>query len=554
MLRVAPVICLLLICLAALPAAAGPSAAVRIIEGPTPVPNGKCRGSHDLTMINDRVAFSFAIDTERPWGNPAGAILDGGLVADGEVGKDRLSFVDFLPDGWNPWPHVRHEIRIVEDGPERAVLRVTRDFRGNPLVTTWTLHAGASELHVETRLENKSGKPLKGLLSGYSFCTKDGNTFVVEEPTTAERPATGGADWLAAVPTRADWAAGYGPDWAGGLLFPGADRVAGGRSWKDLYRATDVEPGGEARLTAVYRLSSGAGISDLPVALARSNGRGVARLSGTVRTSAGDPVSDSYILFASPEGAVMGWAAGDTGQSSRSKSPGRTQGTFSFELPEGRWQVQALATDHRSPPAREVVVTSGQELTVDFDGLEPPGTVRLHVRMAGPDAATSGPDATGASVETGAHGPLSERGSVDASSEKATERLPAPPLVGVDARIVRVGTPPPVRHAERFVTYTSLQDRGEASFPCPPGEHEFLVSHGGGFLAPFERVRLVVEPGKTAVATVLIPRQESPRDRGWYCADLHHHSDHADGTTSPEQLVLSQSAAGLDYFYVSDHG
>ena len=40
---------------------------------------------------------------------------------------------------------------------------------------------------------------------------------------------------------------------------------------------------------------------------------------------------------------------------------------------------------------------------------------------------------------------------------------------------------------------------------------------------------------------------------GWYSADLHHHSDQAEGRTPPEYLARSQLAAGLDLLFVSDH-
>jgi hypothetical protein len=43
------------------------------------------------------------------------------------------------------------------------------------------------------------------------------------------------------------------------------------------------------------------------------------------------------------------------------------------------------------------------------------------------------------------------------------------------------------------------------------------------------------------------------RKFGWYCADLHHHTNLVDGATHPRDSVLSQSAAGLDFVTVSDH-
>ena len=44
-----------------------------------------------------------------------------------------------------------------------------------------------------------------------------------------------------------------------------------------------------------------------------------------------------------------------------------------------------------------------------------------------------------------------------------------------------------------------------------------------------------------------------PGTRRWYSADMHHHSNILDGVTSPQYLVRSQLAAGLDFTLVSDH-
>jgi hypothetical protein len=499
---------------AAPPEVQRPLSGARIVRGPTPIPNGKCKSPNDLTLQNERVAFSFAVDTERPWGNPAGAILDGGLVTDGVVGKDRLSYVDFLPDGWKPWAQTKTEFRILHDGPERAVLEATRDFLGNPLVTTWTLVADSPALQVETVLRNSSGQPLSGLHSGYSFCTKNADVFVPQDilvPEAAAPPIDGTASASqdisvgdSVLVSANAWVAGYGPDWSGSLRFFGADLAVGGKTWRDLYAVTSLADGEEVRLSATLRMEPSPDISDFHADAARAAGLPLGGVSGVVRTTGGQPVPGAFVMAETRDGKVVSWATADS------------DGKYAVELPVGRWRLRAAATDHASPPGSEVDVIEGRDQPLDFDGLREPGTVRLSIELAGC--------------------------AIDAQRYWKG-----------DVRIERIGPPPPVRHLERFVTFSSADDPGEATLACPPGEQVFLVSYGAGFFGPPKQVRLVVPSGGTASADVLVPVEEIPSSRGWYCADLHHHSDHADGATSPALLVLAQSAAGLDFAFVSDH-
>jgi hypothetical protein len=67
------------------------------------------------------------------------------------------------------------------------------------------------------------------------------------------------------------------------------------------------------------------------------------------------------------------------------------------------------------------------------------------------------------------------------------------------------------------------------------------------------RIALDVQTGKARSQTVRIKRLFRPEARGWFSADMHHHSDQADGVTPPEDLARSQLAAGLDLLLVSDH-
>src|SRR5882724_9925097 len=91
------------ILLSILPASAG--AAVRVIVGPTPIPNGAAKSAGDITVVNEKLAFALAVGSPVPYGVPRGAIVDAAPVVDGVIGRDCVVFADFIPNDWSAWPN-----------------------------------------------------------------------------------------------------------------------------------------------------------------------------------------------------------------------------------------------------------------------------------------------------------------------------------------------------------------------------------------------------------------------------------------------------------------
>jgi len=169
-----------------------------------------------------------------------------------------------------------------------------------------------------------------------------------------------------------------------------------------------------------------------------------------------------------------------------------------------------LSLFSQSEPVTVQVNASGRA-TADFKDLEPPGHVDFDV--------------------------------LDATSGK-----------GLDARIVITkGQKPLVEFLGRSTFFTELDAKGRYSVPMAPGHYGFTVTSGGAFLGPSQALDLDVRPGQTVQARVMLTRLFDPPAAGWYCADLHHHADQAEGVTPPEYLARSQLAAGLDLLFVSDH-
>ncbi|MGY0642797.1 MAG: CehA/McbA family metallohydrolase, partial [Paraglaciecola chathamensis] len=84
-------------------------------------------------------------------------------------------------------------------------------------------------------------------------------------------------------------------------------------------------------------------------------------------------------------------------------------------------------------------------------------------------------------------------------------------------------------------------------------EYQLSISAGGGFNAKPELINTVVKENTTTDIASAVTVSTYPTQKGWYAADLHHHADVLEGSTSPEYLVRSQLAAGLNALFVSDH-
>src|SRR5262245_4721945 len=123
-------------------------AAASVIVGPTPIVDGEAVAARDITLLNERVAIAIAVDTAAPYGVPRGALIDVAPLVDGRPGRDRVEFADFLPNGWSPWPNTYHEVKVIERGPERAVVRSTRDWGKVTVESTYTLRDGADRVEL----------------------------------------------------------------------------------------------------------------------------------------------------------------------------------------------------------------------------------------------------------------------------------------------------------------------------------------------------------------------------------------------------------------------
>ena len=293
----------------------------------------------------------------------------------------------------------------------------------------------------------------------------------------------------------ADWSAAYGETWAIGLHTPFSTLVA--YDGRDRYLQHELKPGASRSFGAWLQIENSGSLAPFVKTEIVLQGLESGRISGKVSSVKGKSISRPAVI-ASREGQPYAWAVGQNGK-------------YSFELPAGDYQIYATAEGHSQGSARTIAVEPGSDIEIDFSDVEAPGNVRFQVT-----------ESTGNSP--------------------------------IDARIsIQSGPSPLIGYFGKTALFTELDAIGVVETSMAPGEYVFEVSAGGGFTSLPQTIENVLRAGETQVLKVQIPIFAQPQTRGWYSADLHHHSDVLDGFTEAEYVLRSELAAGVDIAFLSDH-
>ncbi len=469
---------------------------VSIKIGPTDIVNGIALHEEDLTVSNEFYKISFAVGTTPPWGVPHGSIVDSAIFVDGEWTDNRTALIDFLPHGWSAWPSSYQEVSIVSHTPEKAVIQIKRDYDEDiALITTYIVESGSTVLMVSTEMTNEGEKTYEDLLAGYSLCTLSGYMFG-PWGTTERGYGQVGEDWFG------DFVLGYDENFAMALHYPGFTDFAWGTGWRDLYQSKTMKPGDSVTLEAWIQfedIGSTAQVMNKNLDIKDQN---FGKVSGMVKTTDGNIIDKPVVIFekATPcgENLLYAWTVGDNG-------------VYEIPLPAGEYQVHAVAKGYSLTSVQTAAVRNDEKIEMNFSDMQKGGNVTV----------------------------------------KVTDKADNTP---VDARIeVTQGPEILVEYVGASTFFTKLDSLGVADFVVAPGEYEFTVSHGAGFISKGEQVSMTVEPEGNHSITQSVSIDIDPAQRGWYSTDLHHHSDILDGVTPPEYMVRSQLASGLDIVFVSDH-
>ncbi|MGC2033148.1 MAG: CehA/McbA family metallohydrolase [Steroidobacteraceae bacterium] len=340
---------------ATLPASAG--AAVHVVVGPTPIPDGEARSAGDITVVNEKLAFALAVGSPVPYGVPRGAIIDVAPVVNGKIGRDCVVFADFIPDNWSAWPNTFQHIEILERGPRRVVVRTVRDWGNVTVMTVYSLGSNADAVEIRATMTNR-GAALADLKSGMTLWPKGGYLFGVPGMAgVAQGPMSGAL---------ADRVVAYDENWTVALHAPYADRIADGS--KDMYRSHSLAAGAARVFDAWLQVGSSGDLKPIIAAeIARKRlASGVIR--GAVSGGDGKPVETPVVVI-EKQGKPYAWVLG-------------RRGAYEFTLPVGDYALYATAKNYSQSERIAVHVAAGAAVVRDFRDLQRPGSIQWSVSDA----------------------------------------------------------------------------------------------------------------------------------------------------------------------------
>ena len=462
-------------------------AAVSIIHGKTIIPAGNATSDKDLTIRNDKLAFSLALGSAPPWGVARGCIVDiANVKADGTLSNDRVAFADFIPNNWSSWPTTYHNVEIIKDSKDEAIVKVTRDFGQVIISTIYSLASGSDSIHVKTTMTNE-GEALADMLSGYTLWSDAGYKFAVtgyagKEEAVVDDPIS-------------DRFVGYGADWAIALHAPYMTELKS--KSRDLYTRHSLKKSESVTFEGEYQVLASGDLSPVVRAEIKRKKLQAGTLTGSVKTQEGQSVNEPAVVVLK-DGVPYIWVIGKNGE-------------YKLELPVGNYQVYAAGKGYSDSTRHDVRIQHNMSQVLSFADLKAPGEVKIQV--------------------------------IDAQTTLA-----------LDAKIqIEKGNKPLIEFLGAKTFFTELDRVGQAQFTLAPGDYQLKVSAGAEFVAKPVFIDVSIAPNQTTNLISAIPVSTYPTQRGWYAGDLHHHADVLEGSTSPEYLVRSQLAAGLNVTFVSDH-
>ena len=342
----------------ALTALACAHADVRVLTGPTPIPDGDARAAGDLTVVNEKLAFALAVESAVPFGVPRGAIVDVAPVSHGHIGRDRVAFADFIPNNWSAWPNTYQHVDVLERGPRQVRIRAVRDWGKVNIVTVYSLSANSDQVEIRATMTNGGDETLTDLLSGLTLWPRSGFLFAV--------PGLAGVSEGKADGALADRVVAYDAGWAITLHAPYLDHIGSGS--RDLFQLHTLQPHESRTFTGWLQVGSSGDLA--PVVGAEIERRQLP--SGTVRGAVGTRDGRALrqpVVVAERDGKPYAWVVG-------------REGAYRLRLPAGEYALYATGRNYSRSNATSVNVRAGTGQVRDFHDLESPGRLALSVADA----------------------------------------------------------------------------------------------------------------------------------------------------------------------------
>lgn len=333
-------------------------ATVSIIPGKTIIPAGNAKSDKDLTIRNDKLAFSLAIGSAPPWGVARGCIVDiANVQADGSLSNDRVAFADFIPNNWSSWPSTYQTVDIIKDSKDQAIVKVTRDFGKVIIGTIYSLASGSDRIHVKTTMTNQ-GETIADMLSGYTLWPDAGYKFAV--------PGYAGKEQALVENPISDRFVGYDTDWAIALHAPYMTELKS--KSRDLYTKHSLNKSESISFEGEYQVLASGDLSPVVAAEIKRKNLQAGTLTGSVKTQEGKSVDEPAIVVLKDEVPYI-WVIGENGQ-------------FEIDLPVGNYQVYATGKGYSDSKKYDVSINKNESKTLTFNDLLAPGKVQILVTDA----------------------------------------------------------------------------------------------------------------------------------------------------------------------------
>ncbi len=329
---------------------------VRLIRGPTPIPEGDARAAGDLTVVNEHLAFALAVESPAPYGVPRGALVDMAPVTAGTIGRDRVVFADFIPNNWSAWPNTYQHVDILEEGPQQVRIRAVRDWGRVRIETLYTLHEHSDRILIATTMTNEGDVALPDLLSGLTLWPSSGFLFPV--------PGLAGVNEGKADGALANRVSGYDADWSVTLHAPYMDHVGSGS--RDLFLLHTLKPKESRTFSGWLQVGASGDLAPVVAAEIEQQQLPAGSVHGIVRTRDGKPLAQPVVVV-ERDGKPYAWVLG-------------RDGAYDMRLPAGEYSLYATGRNYARSAVVSVDVAPASAQTRDFADLQGPGSVDFSVR------------------------------------------------------------------------------------------------------------------------------------------------------------------------------
>jgi hypothetical protein len=341
-----------------LAAAVQSHASVSIIHGKTIIPAGNATSDKDLTIKNDKLAFSLAVGSAPPWGVARGCIVDiANVKADGSLSNDRVAFADFIPNNWSSWPTTYQSVDIIKDSEDEAIVKVTRDFGKVIISTIYSLTSGSDRIRTKTTMTNE-GETLTDMLSGYTLWPDGGYKFAVPGYTDKNQVVVNNPI--------SDRFVGYDADWAIALHAPYMTELRS--QSRDLYTRHTLKNSESISFEGDYQVLASGDLSPVIHAEIERKNLQAGTLTGVVKTQQGESVAKPAVVVLK-ENVPYIWVIGKNGE-------------YELDLPVGDYQVYAAGKGYSDSKIHNVSIKNNVSQTLSFDDLLAPGRVIIQVTDA----------------------------------------------------------------------------------------------------------------------------------------------------------------------------